>query len=190
MTAYPGKIYPWVIHDIIEPRHAYRYLKKDFIEKELGFREPWCTYSSYLLGSVCVRIMKGIGAIPVYHTPSKIRGTLSRSLEILSKGYPLVVFPEIPGTEGTKYLEDFNTGFINLARSFYKKTGKRLNLYPVAIHKPSASVALGDPVCYSPDVPFPREKILLKRYLMETITEMYDEMEDLQGCDVLPELLM
>ena len=70
--------------------------------------------------------MKSVEGIPVFKGKTRIRETIDLSVEAIEQGYNLVIFPENPTRKFSEYINDFDTGFIHLAKSYYLKTGKKL----------------------------------------------------------------
>jgi hypothetical protein len=126
---------------------------------------------------ICVWLMRFIGAIPVYPRTIKLRGTIHSSLHCLARGESLVIFPEKPGEPLNPVLSRFGSGFIVLVRMFYRKYGSSLTIYPVAAHRKSRIVRIGEAVRFQPKSPFPEERVRIQEAVQSLITEMYQDME-------------
>ncbi len=136
---------PWVIGEICNAREIPAYARKDFWCKEgKWYTSLYYKTVPYVACAIVPPIMKWIGAIPVYHD-SRVRKTISRSVEYLKRGDNIILFPEKPEEFG-KYSEDFMTGFVLMARQFEKKTGEKLDMYPVWLDKKSRQINVGTPV--------------------------------------------
>ncbi len=136
---------PWVIGEICNAKEIPAYAKKDYWCKP----NKWYTgiYNATVPYFACLilpPIMRWIGAVPVYHD-ARLRKTFSLSVGYLQDGDNIILFPEKPEEFG-KYSEDFMTGFVLLARQFEKKTGKKLDMYPVFLDKKKRVINVGNAV--------------------------------------------
>jgi 1-acyl-sn-glycerol-3-phosphate acyltransferase len=166
-------LYPWVVADITDPQKSVSYIEEDFTVKELNLKRPLSLRISIVIGRICVAIMKGINAIPVYKKSHDLIKTMNESLRILEEGKALLIFPEEPGTRVNEVIGDFHTGFIKCAKLFYERSNKIIGFYPVAVNRKTRIVHIGSPVYFNPAIPFKEEKNRIKRLLMSAITEMY-----------------
>jgi 1-acyl-sn-glycerol-3-phosphate acyltransferase len=178
LSAMPVRLYPWVAHEITERRECGRYLQKDFTEPELNFKPPISTIFSNFLGKLCVSLMKGIEAIPVYKGSKRMKTTVQISLDLLEQGKNILIFPEDPDTRLTESLCEFSAGFISLARHFYNRTRRLISFLPVAVHAKARMIQIGQPIDFDPRLPFFEEKRRLKKELQTAIFAMYDDLEN------------
>jgi hypothetical protein len=175
MSCLPFRVYPWVAFQITEPRTCAAYLDQDFTAGELGLSPFFSRCLARLLCPLCVRLMKKVQAIPVYRNSRRIVHTLEKSREILARGGKLVVFPEKPAPDAPQPVGELDTGFINLARSFYAEQKRALRFYPVAVNKKNRSLTVGAPLLFDPRRPFPEEKRRIKQLLEKRIAELCGE---------------
>ena len=61
----PVRIHPWVINDMLDPQKAAAYLNMDFVEPQLHIPSPFSTLVSRWISQISVRLLRGIGSIPV-----------------------------------------------------------------------------------------------------------------------------
>ncbi len=153
---------PWVIWNVMQNDSAADYIHHDFVEKELHLKGPVARILARIIGRICVAPMRGIGAIPVYKGSHFIQRTIESSLAALAEGQMLLVFPEIPESENGHRLGVFDTGFLGLARLYHERTGRTLDIRPIAVSRVARSIVFGDRVVYgSEDLrPGRREKVL------------------------------
>jgi 1-acyl-sn-glycerol-3-phosphate acyltransferase len=169
MSSLPFKVYPWVTFEITEPATCAAYLDEDFTGGELRLGPLFSRCLARLLSPVCVRLMKMVGAVPVYKNSRKIASTLDRSRKLLAAGGKLVIFPEKPGQDSPGPVGELDSGFINLARSYYAKQGRALPFYPVAVNRRARSLTVGAPLVFDPRRPFAAEKRRIRRQLEKRI---------------------
>jgi 1-acyl-sn-glycerol-3-phosphate acyltransferase len=181
LSALPLKLYPWVAHEVTELGRVARKLQEEFTELELKLRPPASVWLARLIGRLCVALMRDVQAIPVYASSRRIRETLRRSLELLLKGKNLLVFPENKEHPINEVLGDFSTGFLALARLYYRKTRKALCFLPVAVNQKVKGIRIGRPIRFDSRPPYPLEKRRLKRELEDSIYALYYDLEQELG---------
>jgi 1-acyl-sn-glycerol-3-phosphate acyltransferase len=139
----PFRFRPWVLANVVSPALCRDYLEADFVQKELKLRRPWSLWLAGLLAPLCIRLMKSIGAIPVYKGDIRVRETMNASVRALKDGWNLVIFPESPTKPFSPYMHDFQTGFAYLAKHYYYATGKLLRFHPVLVDAKKRTITIG-----------------------------------------------
>lgn len=129
----PFSAHPWVIAPVTKVRECRSYIRKDFIEKELGIYGLIGKILAFVISFACVWIMRKVHAVPVYSNSRKICITMQKSLEELMSGNHLVIF--IERREDHNYTSD--TGFLELMDSYYSATGNCLPVIFLKISKHS-----------------------------------------------------
>jgi hypothetical protein len=178
MSSLPRRLYPWVVHQIMDPRLCGDYLRRDFTERELGLRPPWSIFLSRLIAAACVALMRGIEAIPVYRHSRRIGETFDASLRRLREGKMLVVFPEDPDRRTAGGVSPFSNGFLRLGRLYAAAGSRPFCFTPVAVSRRSRTLRVGPPVCLDPRRPFGEERLRVRARLEAVIGAMVLELED------------
>lgn len=169
---FPYEFQPWVIYNIAEPELCRDFLEMDFFKKELKMKYPFSRLFASILAPLCIRLMKSVEAIPVYNGKMKIKETFELSIEAISNGHNLVIFPEIQDKKFSEFINDFNSGFTHLSKIYLEKTGKTLNFYPVYIDKKKRNITIGKPIGLSANNEFSKEKENIRVYLRDSINEI------------------
>jgi len=177
MASLPQPVYPWVTHEITDLALCPKYIENDFVKPEVHLRPPVSSLLSRLIGRICVALMTDLHAIPVYKNSRRIAETIAMSVRLLEQGKRILIFPEIPNRIINEIVNEFDTGFINIARLFFERTARIVSFFPVAVNRGRMALHLGAPVRFNPLAPFRQEKVRIKRELVERICEMYREME-------------
>ena len=123
---------------------------------------------SYLVTPLAVCLFNNAHTIPVYHD-SRLLTTLKLSLQRLQEGYNILIFPEY-NKKYNHVLYDFQDRFIDLAKLYYKKTGKALQFVPLYIAPNLHQSHICEPIRFDPDAPIAEERERIKQYLMDSIT--------------------
>ncbi|NLG85362.1 MAG: hypothetical protein GX493_12330 [Firmicutes bacterium] len=181
---FPYSFSPWVTHEVTDPLLCPAHLMQDFVRPELGLDGSAGELVARLLGRICVAVMREIGAIPVYRKSKKLRLTVARSVERLAAGGRVLIFPEVQNTIWDETVNEFHTGFVNIARTLYRRTGLLATFYPVAVHRKTNLGQIGEGLTFSPARPFGREKKRIVDYLEESIRRMYHAAEAICQAEV------
>ncbi len=177
MASLPQPLYPWVTHEITDIALCPAYIEHDFVRAEVHLRPPLSLFLARVVGRICVAMMRDLHAIPVYRNSRKIVETIASSVRLLEQGKRLLIFPEIPNRIFNGIVNEFDTGFINIARLFFERTAKVVSFFPVAVNRGRMALHLGAPIRFNPFNSFRLEKIRIKGELVESISAMYRELE-------------
>ena len=112
--------------------------------------------------------MNSLKAIPVYRgSPMKLRQTIRESVDALSAGENLMIFPEHPeGKYVKRGVSELSPGFLMLAEAWWKKSGKKLRLMPVYANREKRTFTFGTEIEYEPEKGYAaeQERILKEAY--------------------------
>lgn len=167
---FPGKRYTWCAGQMMHLKDVPAYAYEDFWSgKPKGIR--WFYKAlSYVIAPLSVCVFNNANTIGVYRD-ARIVTTFRETMKKLEEGANVVVFPE-HGEPYNHILYDFQDRFIDIARFYYKKTGKALSFVPLYIAPKLKMMYLGEPVRYRPEEPMDRERDRIRSYLMREITDM------------------
>ena len=113
-----------------------------------------------------------MSAIPVYRGQREVMKTFSSSLDTLVRGESLVIFPDIMYADTSDQAGAFYTGYLHLARSYHKKTGKELPIVPLYCTQSSRKLILGEPIIFSSQAPFYAERDRVAAAVHESLDEL------------------
>jgi hypothetical protein len=169
---FPVDLVPWVTYEIMDNNECPEYLRNDFVEKELKLKPPLSIVMSNMLSKITVSLMKYIKAIPVHKSGKKILTALYDSLHRLENGHAIVVFPEIPEAVSRDGINEFYTGFINIAKYYYNNNSTNIAFYPVCIHKKNNAISIANPIMFDHENIFSNEKARIISLLKGSIQNM------------------
>ena len=92
----PFRLYSWIHADMLNPRLAPDYLRRDFLEQQLHLPQPFSGWLAEIVSKVHIPLLSAIGCVPVYHTPDGLLETFRLSVDLLAQDECLLVFPEDP----------------------------------------------------------------------------------------------
>lgn len=173
----PVRLYPWVISDMLDWEKAAAYLSKDFVEPQLHIPSPLSMPLARLITQASVRLLCGIGSIPVWHG-EEVRETYRISLDHLMEGQSLLIFPEDPTQPMDEWcnMTPFLKSFARLGELYFESTQKILKFYPVAVHPGLRKVKLGKPIAFNPNNNSANECVRIKSVLESIIRGMMIEL--------------
>ena len=82
-----------------------------------------------------------------------------------------MIFPECY-EEHNNIVHGFQDKFVDLARFYYKKSGRALQFVPVYVAPKLSLLTFGDPVRFDPAAPIAEERRRICSLLMDRITEI------------------
>jgi hypothetical protein len=157
-------------------KEVHTYAFEDFWSFKPKWTLPFFRLLSYLITPLAVCLFNNAHTIPVYHD-ARLRTTLRESLDRLDEGNNLVIFPE-HNVPYNHILYDFQDRFIDLARLYYRRTGKALSFVPMYVAPSLRETHFGEPIRFDPGAPLDAERERIKRYLMESITRLAEELPE------------
>lgn len=166
----PGSHYTWCIGEMMHWKEVAPYAYQDFwAQKPKSVRWIY-KILSYLITPISVVVFNNACTIPVYHD-ARLITTFRQSVEKLQEGSNIVIFPECY-EEHNNIVHEFQDKFIDLARFYYKKTGKELCFVPMYLAPRLSRMVYGKPIRFRADAPIAEERRRICTALMDGITEI------------------
>lgn len=166
----PGKHYIWCAGEMMHWKEVPDYAFEDFwSEKPKAVRWVF-RLLSYLITPLSVCVFNNAHTIPVYHD-TRLISTYRESIVKLQEGNTMVIFPE-HHVKHNNILCEFQDKFIDLARFYYKKTGKELSFVPMYLTPKLKKMILGLPIRFRSEAPIAEERRRICDELMEQITQI------------------
>ena len=167
---FPGRHRTWCAGEMMHLREVPAYAYTDFWSFKPRWCRPFFRLLSYIIAPLSVIIFNNAATVPVYHD-SRLISTYRRSIECLVGGESMIIFPE-KNERRNNVIYAFQDKFIDLARFYYKKTGKALSFVPVYIAPEIGRTLIGRPTVFDPSRPIAAERERICAYLMDSITEL------------------
>lgn len=170
----PGRHYTWCAGQMMHLKDVPAYAFEDFWSQKPKWTHPGYRLLSYLIAPLSVCIFNNANTIGVYHD-TRIVGTFKTTVKRLEEGNHVVIFPEhdVPYNH---IVYEFQDKFIQVAKLYYKKTGKALSFVPFYIAPRLKQVQFGAPIPFDPDAPIEAERARICRALMDSITALAEAM--------------
>ena len=165
---FPGDHYIWCAGEMMEAKEVPDYAFRDFWSRKPRYIRWFYRILSYVITPLSVSIFTNAHTIPVYRDRRLII-TFRETLNRLKEGATVIIFPEHEAPYD-HILQDFQSGFVDVARGYYRKTGKCLQFVPMYLAPSLHKMVLGKPVAYNPDAPHKEERSRVCDNLMAQIS--------------------
>ena len=166
----PGNCYTWCAGEMLHLKDVPEYAFRDFWSQKPKWTHPWFKLLSYLIAPLSVVIFNNAHTIGVYHD-TRLIGTFKNTIKRLQEGNNIVIFPE-HDVKHNHIIYDFQNRFIDVAKLYYKKTGKSVSFVPLYIAPKLKQMHLGKPIRFDHNAPMDEERRRICRYLMDEITNI------------------
>lgn len=167
---FPVNRYTWCAGEMMHLKEVPAYAYQDFWSQKPKWTRWFYRLVSYLIAPLAAYIFTHANTIGVYHD-SRVLSSFKSTVKRLGEGASVIIFPE----HDVKYnniLCKFQEGFIDVARLYYKRTGKELDFVPLYIAPHLKKMYLGKPIRYSHSTPKEEEHARICSYLMDEITQI------------------
>lgn len=166
----PGAPYIWCAGQMMHLKDVPDYAYQDFWSYKPRWSKWFYRLCSYLIAPLSVHIFNNARTIGVYHD-TRILSTFKKTVAKLSEGESVLIFPE-HDADHNHIVCDFQDKFIDVAKLYYKRTGKAVCFVPVYIAPELKKIAIGMPTRFQPDAPMDAERSRICEYLMAGVTEL------------------
>ncbi len=149
----PVRFYTWTIAEMMDFKRASQYLYDDFVHPTWHLNGGAGKAVSFLVSRISVVVLNGLGSISVDRSRGGFAEPFMRSLDLLMHGKNLLIFPEDSKAplDPELQLRPFLTGYTWLCYLYFKETGKRLPVYPLAAYPQKRLVCIGKPLYFMPE---------------------------------------
>lgn len=129
-------------------RMRWRYLKNVYFRK----KKKRTKLGSFLLATVVCPFMalfyKGMRILPTY-PDARLATTVKKSIAEMENGISMLIFPENSDDGYHEVLKEFHCGFFALAKLYYERTGKDIDIVDMYYHRRANVVIVGEPRSYT-----------------------------------------
>ena len=166
----PGEHYIWCAGEMMELKAVPDYAYQDFWARKPKVIRWFYRLLSYVIAPLSVCVFNNANTIGVYHD-ARILSTFKQTVQRLQEGASVVIFPEhdVPYNH---ILRRFQDKFIDVAKLYYKRTGKAVCFVPMYLAPKLKKMYFGKPVRFDPEGDIAAERSRVCSYLMEEITAM------------------
>lgn len=173
---FPENYYTWCAAPMMKLKEVPSYAYEDFWSQKPKALRPFFKLLSYLIAPISVLIFNNARTIAVFRD-KHLLNTFKDSISKLKSGNNIVIFPE-QDIKRNHIVYEFQEGFVDIARLYYKRTGKELSFVPLYIAPKLKKMFLGKPIKFSADTPAPQERRRICDYLMNEITNIAENLPE------------
>ncbi len=167
---YPGDRYTWCAGQMMHLKEVPEYAFRDFWSQKPRRTHPFYRLLSYLIAPLSVCVFNNARTIGVYRD-ARILSTFKTTVNRLEQGSSVVVFPEHDAPYN-HIINDFQDKFIDIARLYYRRTGKELAFVPMYIAPRIRKMCIGQPVRFRATESMESERVRIAAQLKQDITAL------------------
>lgn len=165
---FPGNRYTWCAGQMMHLKEVPAYAYQDFWSAKPKWQRPFWKLLSYIIAPIAVCVFNNARTIGVYRD-SRIIATFKNTVKALQGGDHVVIFPE-HAQPHNQIVWDFQENFVDIAKLYYKRTGKALTFIPMYIAPNLNKMFIDKGISYDYDNAGENERRRVCDYLMDTIT--------------------
>ena len=173
---FPTERYTWCAGEMMHLKEVPAYAYRDFWSRKPKYIRWFYKLLSYVIAPLSVCVFNNAHTIGVYHD-TRILSTFKNTVKKLQEGKSVVIFPE-HDVKHNHIVYDFQDKFIDIAKLYYKKTGKELSFIPMYIAPKLKKICLGKPMKFCSAEPMDAERSRICTYLMDEITAIAEALPE------------
>ncbi|MCX7773718.1 MAG: hypothetical protein N2376_11465 [Clostridia bacterium] len=170
---------PWILNDMVDPKRISEHIQQGTFDRQKWMPRFFRERAGRLFGPWISWLMKSMEPIPVFRNDGRdILKGLSMSVEALEAEDNILLFPENPIKTGGYVREgvgEFFSGFVNIARDYFKKTGKPITFYAIFVDKRKRTLSFSEGISYEGLGSFHEEKKRITGYLYEEMCKLAEQ---------------
>ena len=167
---FPGRHFVWCAAEMMTLREVPGYAFGDFWSFKPRYTHVFYRLLSYLIAPLSVMVFNNAHTIPVYRD-ARMLSTFRQTLAELQRGARIIVFPE-HNVRHNHVVYDFQEGFADVARLYYRQTGQALRFVPVYVAPRLRKTVIGKPVSFDPGAAPAPERRRICDEMMARITAL------------------
>lgn len=167
---FPLKRKTWCIGNVLTKKEFIEHAKTDF----WGLKPKcirWFYYMlAHIIAPIATSVFNSADVIAVYKD-TRLTKTFKDTVKDLSNGNNIIIFPECP-TPYNNIINEFQDKFIDIARLYYRRSGKCISFVPMYNAVRLKKVILGKPITFDPNIPIEQMRLMICDYLKTEITNL------------------
>ena len=171
---FPTKKYVWCIGQMMHLKEVPAYAYKDFWSEKPKYIRWFYKILSYLIAPLASWALSRADTIAVYKD-ARVAHTFKETVDKLNEGANIVIFPECY-TKFNEIVYEFQDKFIDVARLYYKKSGKELVFVPMYNAPELKTVVFGNSIKYDSTKSIDEQRKIICDYLKDEITRIAKEL--------------
>lgn len=173
---FPGKRAIWCAGQMMSAKEIPDYAYHDFWDEKPRLLKPLFRLLSYIIAPFASCVMRCGDTIAVYHD-TRVINTFRNTVKSLQAGNHIIIFPECKKGYN-QILCAFQENFVDVAKMYYKRTGKALNFVPMYLAPRLRKVYFCKPIRFDPTAPIAEERRRICQALMDSITAQAESLPE------------
>lgn len=167
---FPVKRKTWCIGNVLSKEEFVEHAKTDFWGHKPKYIKWFFNILAHIIAPIGASVFNGADVIGVYKD-ARLAKTFKDTVRELCDGNHIIIFPECP-TEYNNIVNEFQDKFIDVARLYYKRSGKCISFVPMYNAVRLKKVLLGKPIKFDPNIPIDEMRFIICDYLKKEITNL------------------
>lgn len=167
---FPGKRKTWCAYQMMKCKEVPAYAFQDFWSGKPRWTHWFYKALSYIIAPLSACLFTNAHTIPVYHD-ARLITTFKQTISALQAEENVIIFPECY-TPHNHIVYEFQDKFVDVAKLYYKRTGKILHFVPLYIAPKLKKIYIGKAIPFCPDNSMELERSRICNYLMDEITSI------------------
>ena len=164
----PGQHCTWCAGEMMQLGEVPDYAFRDFWSHKPWYSRWFFRLLSYIIAPLSVVVFNNANTIGVYHD-SRILSTFRQTVQQLQQGYSIVIFPECD-TQANAIVNAFQERFVDVAKLYYKRTGREVLFVPLYIAPKLGTMYVGEGVRFDATLPLEQQRRCITQVLSQRIT--------------------
>lgn len=167
---YPRKKAIWCTWEMRELKEVPKYAQTIFWPNKRKGTRWFYKLLSYIIAPIASYALSRADTLPVYRD-KRLIVTLKKSLTALNNGEDVVIFPETDDGYNN-IINELQEGFLQVAKFYYSKYKKELNIVPMYNAATLKTVIFGKPIKFDSTKPVEEQNTKVLNYLKEELTKI------------------
>jgi hypothetical protein len=167
---FPLKCKTWCIGNVLTKKEFIEHAKTDFFGMKPKYTQWFYTMLAHILAPIAVNGFNDSDIIPVYKDMRLIK-TFRLTVDNLCEGNHIFIYPECH-TPYNNIVNEFQDKFVDVAKLYYKKTGKCVKFVPMYNAARLKKVVFGKPIEFDPNRSIDEMRKIIVEYLKQEITSL------------------
>ena len=167
---FPGKRRTWCAAPMMYIKEVPAYAFEDFWSRKPKWTHGFYRLLSYIIAPISACVFNNALTIPVFRD-NRLLTTFKQTVAALEENANVIIFPECYDPYN-HIVNRFQDRFIDIAKIYYKRTGKCISFVPMYIAPKLKKMYIGKPIAFEPEASMEQARERICRYLMEEITRI------------------
>jgi 1-acyl-sn-glycerol-3-phosphate acyltransferase len=132
---YDTRVHPWVLSVFLKRKTCFKQFCGYYFQKRVGLPKAIAAVLSFPLSFFVTWLMHLIQAIPVFRGSKEIITTFRQSINALLAKDSILICPDKDYTNKGTHVGEMYSGFLDLEKIYFKRTGEHLAFIPLYISK-------------------------------------------------------